>query len=89
VALRGVCIAPGRHLTAEEQCDLPSDSTLQFLLSINAVKVLPDEPPPPAPESATPKEAESNSQPKGDEPSKPPEEETPATEPQSTRRSRK
>jgi hypothetical protein len=43
-ALRGVCIAPGRHLTAGERVDLPNDSTLQFLVSITAVEVVKDEP---------------------------------------------
>ncbi len=51
VAQRGVCIAPGRHLAAGEHAELPQDSTLQFLLSINAVKVI-EEAPPPEPEAS-------------------------------------
>jgi hypothetical protein len=47
-ALRGVCIGPERHLKLGETADLDS-ATGQFLISIAAVEVV-KEPPPPADE---------------------------------------
>jgi hypothetical protein len=37
VALRGVCIGPGRHLAAGDDAEV-DPATAQFLKSINAVK---------------------------------------------------
>lgn len=60
-ALRGVCIGIERHLAAGEIADLTDASLLTFLVSIKAVELVKDEPPPaaePEPEvKATPAKA--------------------------------
>lgn len=43
LALRGVCIAPERHLSAGERTTV-DDTTAKFLISIGAVKQVHDEP---------------------------------------------
>jgi hypothetical protein len=55
-ALRGVCIGVERHLVAGDTADLPP-AEVPFLVSIKAVEVVKDEPPPvPAPDPPQPTE---------------------------------
>jgi hypothetical protein len=42
-AKRGVCVGPGRHLTAGDTADL-DPATVTFLVSIDAVERVADEP---------------------------------------------
>lgn len=46
-AIRGVCIGVGRHLVPGETADHLDAATVQFLTSIGAIEIVPDEPAPP------------------------------------------
>jgi hypothetical protein len=53
-ALRGVCVGPERHLAPGETADLDAAS-VPFLVSIQAVEVVADDPPPAAEAQPEPK----------------------------------
>ena len=51
-ALRGVCVGIEQHLAAGDIAELPDNALITFLVSIKAVEIVKDDPPPVAAEPA-------------------------------------